>query len=95
MPSWLRKMLEKGGTTSKQTQITPDGKLLRRMKIENETDHLIPVIASLCEQDHSVRRAFLCSPKIRHICKMPYEGGFCGYRNIQMLISYITKAQAL
>ncbi|KAJ5584083.1 uncharacterized protein N7459_003883 [Penicillium hispanicum] len=95
MPSWLRKMLEKGGKTSKQTQITPDGKLARRTKVENETDHLIPVVAKLCEQDKTVQRAFLCSPKIRHICKMPHEGGFCGYRNIQMLVSYITKAQSL
>ncbi|KAJ5728002.1 hypothetical protein N7493_004332 [Penicillium malachiteum] len=94
MPSWLKKMLEKGGRTTKQTQITADGKLARHTKVENETDNLIPVIAKLCEQDSSVQRAFLCSPKVRHVCKMPREGGFCGYRNIQMLVSYIRKAQA-
>ncbi|KAJ5216495.1 uncharacterized protein N7498_002902 [Penicillium cinerascens] len=94
MPSWLRKMLEKGGRTTKQTQITSDGKLARHTRVENETEQLIPVIAKLCEQDKSVQRAFLCSTKVRHVCKMPREGGFCGYRNIQMLISYITKARA-
>ncbi|KAJ6127491.1 hypothetical protein N7523_003103 [Penicillium sp. IBT 18751x] len=94
MPSWLKKMLEKGGRTTKQTQITPDGKLARHSRVENETEHLIPVIANLCEQDKSVERAFLCSPKVRHVCKMPREGGFCGYRNIQMLISYVTRARA-
>ncbi|KAJ5928001.1 hypothetical protein N7466_006957 [Penicillium verhagenii] len=94
MPSWLNKMLEKGGRTSKQTQITADGKLTRHTTVENETDHLIPVIAKLCEQDSSVQRAFLCSSKVRHICKMPREGGFCGYRNIQMLVSYLTKSQS-
>ncbi|KAJ5302632.1 hypothetical protein N7476_009431 [Penicillium atrosanguineum] len=94
MPSWLKKMLDKGGRTTKQTQITPDGKLARHTRVENETEHIIPVIAKLCEQDKSVQRAFLCSPKVRHVCKMPREGGFCGYRNIQMLVSYITKAQA-
>jgi hypothetical protein len=26
---------------------------------------------------------------------MPREGGFCGYRNIQMLVSYITKAKVI
>lgn len=94
MPSWLKKMLEKGGRATKQTEITADGRLTRRTKVENETDNLIPAIAKLCEQDSSVQRAFLCSPMVRHVCKMPHEGGFCGYRNIQMLISYIRKSQA-
>ncbi|KAI3114773.1 hypothetical protein CBS147333_1928 [Penicillium roqueforti] len=94
MPSWLRKMLEKGGSTSKQTQITSDGKLTRRETVENETDNLIPVLARLCEQDKSVQRALFCSPKVRHICKMRREGGFCGYRNIQMLVSWLQKSRS-
>lgn len=94
MPSWLLKMLERGGRTTKQTQLTADGKLTRHTVVENETDNLIPVLAKLCEQDKSVQRAFLCSPKVRHICKMSREGGFCGYRNIQMLVSYIRKSQS-
>lgn len=93
MPSWLLQMLEKGGRTTKQTQITADGKLTRHTVVENETDNVVPVLAKLCEQDKSVQRAFLCSPKVRHICKMSREGGFCGYRNIQMLVSYIRKSQ--
>ncbi|KAK4934239.1 hypothetical protein LTR66_015662 [Elasticomyces elasticus] len=94
MPSWLKKMLEKGGSTSKQTQITPDGKLARKEVTENETDHLIPVLARLCEQDKTVQRAFFCSPKVRHICKLRREGGFCGYRNIQMLVSWLKKTRS-
>jgi hypothetical protein len=93
MPTWLKKMLEKGGRTSKQTRITTDGKLSRHTSVENETENLIPVIAKLCEQDQSSQRVFLCSPKVRHVCKMPREGGFCGYRNIQMLVSWIVKAR--
>ncbi|KGO39900.1 Peptidase C78, ubiquitin fold modifier-specific peptidase 1/ 2 [Penicillium expansum] len=93
MPSWLKKMLEKGGSISKQTQITSDGKFTRRDTVENETDHLIPVLARLCEQDKSVQRAFFCSPKVRHICKMRREGGFCGYRNIQMMVSWLKKSR--
>lgn len=88
-------MLEKGGRTSKRTHLTTDGKLARQTTVENETDKLIPVIAKLCEQDKTVQRAFLCNPKVRHICKLSREGGFCGYRNIQMLVSYITKTQSL
>jgi hypothetical protein len=95
MPSWLRKMLEKGGSISKQTQITSDGKLSRKEVVENETDHLIPILARLSEQDQSVERAFFCSSKVRHICKMRREGGFCGYRNIQMLVSWLKKSRGL
>lgn len=87
-------MLEKGGSTSKQTQITSDGKLTRREVVENETDHLIPALARLCDQDKSVQRAFFCSPKVRHICKMRREGGFCGYRNIQMMVSWLQKTRS-
>lgn len=94
MPSWLKKMLEKGGSTSKQTEITSDGKFVRRETVENETDNLIPTLARLCEQDKSVQRAFFCSPKVRHICKMRREGGFCGYRNIQMMVSWIRKTRS-
>ncbi|KAJ5787447.1 hypothetical protein N7457_002437 [Penicillium paradoxum] len=94
MPSWLKKMLEKGGSTSKQTQITSDGKLTRRETVENETDHVIPALVQLCDQDKSVQRAFFCSPKVRHICKMRHEGGFCGYRNIQMVVSWLQKSRA-
>ncbi|KXG52361.1 Peptidase C78, ubiquitin fold modifier-specific peptidase 1/ 2 [Penicillium griseofulvum] len=81
MPSWLKKMLESSD------------KLKRRETVENETDHLIPVLARLCEQDKSVQRAFFCSPKVRHICKMRREGGFCGYRNIQMMVSWLIKSR--
>ncbi|KAJ5193757.1 Peptidase C78 ubiquitin fold modifier-specific peptidase 1/ 2 [Penicillium cf. griseofulvum] len=82
MPSWLKKMLESGD------------KLKRRETVENETDHLIPALAQLCEQDKSVQRAFFCSPKVRHICKMRREGGFCGYRNIQMMVSWLIKSRS-
>lgn len=95
MPPWLKKLLEKGSPTSKQTRITPDGRLARSTILENETDHLIPVIAKLCSADPSTSRVFLCSPRVRHICKLSREGGFCGYRNIQMLLSYIIKSKGV
>lgn len=91
MPSWLLKMLEKPKATQ-STKISSDGKLIRQSSIENETAGLIPVLSRLCKNDKSVQRAFFCSPKVHHIFKMPREGGFCGYRNIQMLISYIKES---
>ncbi|EQL29094.1 hypothetical protein BDFG_08221 [Blastomyces dermatitidis ATCC 26199] len=89
MPSWLRNMLEEGAKVTVSNQIQTDGTLRRVESVANETSHLITVLAQLCELDQTVEQAFLCHPATRHVFKMPKEGGFCGYRNIQMLVSYI------
>ena len=94
MPPWLLRMLEKGPKITQSNKISSDGKLLKHETVENETAHIVPVLSRLCEQDTSVQRAFLCSSKVHHVFKMPREGGFCGYRNIQMLISYIQGSQS-
>ncbi|KAJ9500214.1 hypothetical protein H2202_004009 [Exophiala xenobiotica] len=94
MPNWLRKMLEDGAKVTITNRIGPDGTLVRVESIANETPGLVPILARLSQLDRSVERAFYCSPEVRHVCKMPKEGGFCGYRNIQMLISYIREAGA-
>lgn len=91
MPAWLKKLLERGADSVQTSQISPDGRLLRREMVENEVANVIPTLARLCEQDKSVQRAFFCGPEVNQIFKLPREGGFCGYRNIQMLISYIKK----
>lgn len=93
MPAWLRKLLQNGAKVTRLNKIGPNGSILRDEIVENETSQVIPVLMQLCQQDSSVQRAFFCSPKVRHIFKLPREGGFCGYRNIQMLISHIQDAQ--
>lgn len=82
-------MLEEGAKATVTNRIAPDGSLVRVQSIANETPCLIPVLARLSQLDRSVERAFYCSPEVHHVCKMAKEGGFCGYRNIQMLISHI------
>ncbi|KIX10363.1 uncharacterized protein Z518_01445 [Rhinocladiella mackenziei CBS 650.93] len=94
MPSWLRRMLEEGAKVTITNRITPNGHLIRIETIANETPDLVPVLARLSQLDRTVERAFYCSPSVRHVCKMPKEGGFCGYRNIQMMASYIRDANA-
>ncbi|PLN75900.1 DUF1671-domain-containing protein [Aspergillus taichungensis] len=89
MPSWLRRLLEKGAKRTRSNRIATDGTLNKYETVENETPGIVPVLARLCRQDKSVGRAFLCSPNVCHVSKMSMEGSFCGYRNIQMLISYI------
>jgi hypothetical protein len=87
-------MLEEGAKVTFTNQIGPNGTVVRVEAIANETPGLIPVLARLSDLDPSVERAFYCSSEVRHVAKMPREGGFCGYRNIQMLISYIRGAKA-
>ena len=87
-------MLEEGAKVTIYNQIRPDGTMMRVEAIANETPDLVPALARLSHLDPTVERAFYCHPAVRHIAKMPKEGGFCGYRNIQMLISYIRDAQA-
>jgi zinc finger-containing ubiquitin peptidase 1 len=94
MPNWLRKMLEDGPRITYTNRIGPDGTIMRLEIVANETPNLVPVLARLSHLDRSVERAFYCTPELRHVCKVPREGGFCGYRNIQMMISYIQDAEA-
>jgi len=50
---------------------------------------VIPVLEQLLDICPSTRYAYLCSPCVEHVSKLTREGSFCGYRNIQMLLSYL------
>ena len=93
MPDWLFKKLERGAAVTATNQIGVDGRLVRTESIANEIHNVVPVLAQLIEQDTTVSRAYLCHPSVAHVVKMDREGGFCGYRNIQMLLSYIREAR--
>jgi hypothetical protein len=60
----------------------------------NEAASIIEVLGRLCDQDKSVEAAYLCHPAVQRISKARKEGNLCGYRNIQMMISYINGAEA-
>ncbi|KAM7195993.1 zinc finger with UFM1-specific peptidase domain protein [Rhypophila sp. PSN 637] len=53
------------------------------------SEGVIPVLAQLLEHCPTTKYAYLCHPSVQHVSKLKKEGGFCGYRNIQMLASYI------
>ncbi|KAJ9652519.1 hypothetical protein H2198_008232 [Neophaeococcomyces mojaviensis] len=94
MPSWLVRLLEDGAEVTVSNKIGHDGRIVKVEIISNETPNLIPVLARLSKLDRNISRAFYCDPAVRHVAKLPKEGGFCGYRNTQMLISYIRDAKA-
>ncbi|KAE8147368.1 DUF1671-domain-containing protein [Aspergillus avenaceus] len=93
MPSWLRKLLEIGTKSIRSRGVTSGGTIQGHRKARNEASGIIPTLVRLCKEDRSVRRAFLCSAKVLQVSKIPNEGGFCGYRNIQMQISYIRECR--
>lgn len=95
MPTWLRMQLERGAKISMVNEIGPNGQLVRVETVANETRGILRVIAQLCEQDQSVEKIYLCHPDVQHVVKMSREGGFCGYRNIQMMVSFIQATRSL
>ncbi|RDW89405.1 hypothetical protein BP6252_01437 [Coleophoma cylindrospora] len=91
MPSWLVHLLEtEDGAVKTINKVGTDGKLKKLQFCENQQGGVIPVIAQLLEQEPLTEYAYLCHPAVKHVSKLKREGGFCGYRNIQMLTSYIT-----
>ncbi|KAI0422128.1 peptidase family C78-domain-containing protein [Xylaria grammica] len=67
--------------------------LLRKRKYTS-AEGIIEALARLLELSASTEYAYLSHPAVQHISKLRGEGGFCGYRNIQMLSSYIVGAHA-
>ncbi|KAI3323129.1 DUF1671-domain-containing protein [Xylariaceae sp. AK1471] len=67
-------------------------KLLKKEKYSS-AEGIIPVLARLLERSSGTEYAYLCHPAVQHISKLRREGSFCGYRNIQMLVSYVVGAR--
>ncbi|KAH6622172.1 peptidase family C78-domain-containing protein [Boeremia exigua] len=94
MPRWLHEQLAAGPKITTVNRIGRDGRLIKQEQVQNETPGVIPILAQLSALDRTVKEAYYCHPSTLHIGKTPKEGSFCGYRNIQMLISYIQGAKA-
>lgn len=89
MPTSLRKLLLDGAKRKRTQRISSAGQLYTTTQVENEVLGIIPVLSDLLKDDYNVSEAWLCHRKVQHVFKLPKEGGFCGYRNIQMMISFI------
>ena len=61
---------------------------------KNDVTGIIEVLSRLCTLDRSVEAVYLCNPAVRLISNTKKEGSLCGYRNIQMMISYIMGTEA-
>jgi hypothetical protein len=110
MPDWLVKVLQRDGERVVMERYDDEGILRKCRVTPNRAEGILPVLQQLLEQDRGVKWAFLCHPAVRHVSKLKREGmvdltikrililtfvgGFCGYRNIQMLSSYIVAVQS-
>lgn len=94
MPSWLLKQLEAGAPMTVIQKIDYSGALVRVESIVNEIRGTMAVLGQLCDQDRALSKTYLSHPDVRHVVKMSKEGGFCGYRNIQMMVSFIQDAKS-
>ncbi|UKZ94181.1 uncharacterized protein TrAFT101_009061 [Trichoderma asperellum] len=50
---------------------------------------VMPALKHLLELSAPTEYAYLCHPDALHVAKLRREGGFCGYRNIQVLAAHI------
>ncbi|KAH8908777.1 DUF1671-domain-containing protein [Coniochaeta sp. PMI_546] len=54
---------------------------------------VIPVLEQLLQQSSSTKYAYLCHSCVHHVSRLKREGGFCGYRTIQMMTSFVIGAK--
>jgi hypothetical protein len=88
MPREVRRVLENASKPSYECRIGPDGKLIREAIVYNETPRPVPILADLSTHDPNTTIAYFCHKSVKHVHKLRCDGNFCGYWNIQMLLSY-------
>jgi hypothetical protein len=89
MPADVRKHLLNDAEPYSRNRLTWDGRMIRERIVDNETSCLIDVLSDVSAADSQVVAAYLCHRSVKHVEKIKCDGNFCGYWNIQMLLSYI------
>lgn len=89
MPHDMFVRLQKGAKRRRIQHISSSGQLCSTFEVENEVRLMIPVLERLLAGDGTVAYSWLCHERALHVHKMKDEGHFCGYRNIQMMLSFI------
>jgi hypothetical protein len=95
MPESMLKRVRDGDRSRRLNRIGKDGRIIAEHTLENEVSGLIPVIARLCTASSGyLSSIYVCDSIVHHVHKGTTPGHFCGYRNIQMLVSYIRGMKA-
>jgi hypothetical protein len=91
----MLKRIREGEPKRQSNRIGKDGHIVTEHTLENEVSGLIPVIARLCTASSGyLSSIYVCDSIVHHVHKGTTPGHFCGYRNIQMLVSYIRGMKA-
>ena len=91
MPADVRRHLVTDAIPRTVTRIGTNGRLTKETLASNETAGLIPVLADLCAHDPKTEVTYLCHSSVKHVNKLRCDGNFCGYWNIQMLLTHIAR----
>ena len=89
MPFDVRRTLLNDAIPYYTNRIGRDGRLIKEMTVDNETSGLIHILADLCALDSTTEATYFCNPSVKHVRKLRCDGNFCGYWNVQMLVSYL------
>jgi hypothetical protein len=95
MPESMLKRVRDGDPSRRLNRIGKDGRVITEHMLENEVSELIPIITRLCSASSGhLSSGYVCDSSVHHVHKGTNPGHFCGYRNIQMLVSYIRGTKA-
>jgi hypothetical protein len=90
MPDSMLKRIRDSETPRRLNPIGKDGRIITESVLENEVPGLVPIVTRLCTASSGLISAlYICDPSVHYVHKGSNPGQFCGYRNIQMLVSYI------
>ncbi|OIW29870.1 DUF1671-domain-containing protein [Coniochaeta ligniaria NRRL 30616] len=69
--------------------------LINLLQKQGQVDQsgVIPVLEQLLQQSNTTKYAYLCHSCVHHVSRLKREGGFCGYRTIQMMTSFVIGAK--
>ncbi|TKA38190.1 hypothetical protein B0A54_09130 [Friedmanniomyces endolithicus] len=95
MPDNVRRHLLNDALPHQVNRLDGNGKLAPETVVDNETSGIISMLARLCTEDKDVDATYLCHPSVKHVNKLRCDGNFCGYWNVQMMLSYLQTAGAL
>ncbi|KAK0813749.1 hypothetical protein LTR02_001405 [Friedmanniomyces endolithicus] len=95
MPDNVRRHLLNDALPHQINRLDGNGKLAPETVVDNETSGIIPMLARLCTEDEDVDTTYLCHPSVKHVNKLRCDGNFCGYWNVQMMLSYLQASGAL
>ncbi|KAH9827337.1 Peptidase family C78 [Teratosphaeria destructans] len=94
MPDQVRRHLINDAKAHRVNRIGSNGRMATQTVVDNNTEGVVRIIAELCAKHETTVVTYLCSAIVKHVNKLKCDGNFCGYWNIQMLLTYFPSTPA-